>query len=106
MGSLESEGKHRVERRFRVPLSRTVRRVIARVTRSVRPTAPSPAVQPPSDLPLIPGDRPWLHKWNVLEGAIAFSVANNIVGDYLEFGVFRGWSVFSSARHPRPCFSR
>src|SRR5258706_14921787 len=106
MGSLESEGKHRVERRFRVPLSRTVRRVIARVTRSVRPTAPSPAVQPPSDLPLIPGDRPWLHKWNVLEGAIAFSVANNIVGDYLEFGVFRGRWVVPRLKPPPEGFHR
>ena len=54
----------------------------------------------------MPGDRPWLHKWNVLEVAIAFSVANNIVGDYLEFGVFQGGSFIHAYQHRRHVFGR
>ena len=40
----------------------------------------------------------WRRKVNVLETAIDFSVANNVRGDYLEFGVFQGRS-FSHAFH-------
>lgn len=38
----------------------------------------------------------YLHKWNCLRTAISFCVANNIEGDYLEFGVFRGESFIYS----------
>lgn len=41
---------------------------------------------------------PWRHKFNCLEIAIDFVVANNIIGDYLEFGVFSGTS-FVHAYH-------
>lgn len=41
---------------------------------------------------------PWLRKENVLDTAIAFSIANNVLGDYLEFGVFEG-SSFIYAYH-------
>jgi hypothetical protein len=34
----------------------------------------------------------WKRKANVLETAIDFAIANNIAGDYLEFGVFQGRS--------------
>jgi O-methyltransferase len=34
----------------------------------------------------------WSAKQNALRTAIGFSVVNNVVGDYLEFGVFRGES--------------
>jgi hypothetical protein len=34
----------------------------------------------------------WRHKLNCLEIALDFVVANNVIGDYLEFGVFRGKS--------------
>ena len=33
---------------------------------------------------------PAAHKLRALEACLSFSVANNIVGDYLEFGVFEG----------------
>ena len=38
------------------------------------------------------GSKPpeWRRKVNVLETSIDFVIANNIAGDYLEFGVFRG----------------
>ena len=37
---------------------------------------------------------------------MAFSVANNIVGDYLEFGVYRGGSFIHAYRHRRQAFER
>jgi hypothetical protein len=51
-------------------------------------------------------ERPWQHKWNVLETAIAFSVANNVVGDFLEFGVFQGRSFAHAYLHRRRLFER
>lgn len=36
--------------------------------------------------------KPWRHKYNCLEIAIDFVVANNVIGDYMEFGVFGGAS--------------
>ena len=51
-------------------------------------------------------DRPWQHKWNVLETAIAFSIANNVVGDFLEFGVYQGRSFAHAWSHRRRLFER
>jgi O-methyltransferase len=51
-------------------------------------------------------DQPWQHKRNVLETAIAFSIANNISGDYLEFGVFQGRSFAHAYRYRTRLFER
>jgi O-methyltransferase len=40
----------------------------------------------------------WLAKTNALRTAINFSIANNVVGDYLEFGVYRGSSFARAYR--------
>jgi len=46
------------------------------------------------------------HKWNCLKTAISFIIANNIEGDYLEFGVFKGESFIYSYRYFKDVFSR
>ncbi len=53
-----------------------------------------PAVLPPG------------HKLRALEACLAFSVANNIVGDYLEFGVFEGASFAHAYQYHRQEFGR
>ncbi len=46
------------------------------------------------------------HKWNALEAAISFSVANNVVGDYLEFGVYKGDSFTHAYGYHRDLIRR
>ena len=46
------------------------------------------------------------HKWNSLECAHEFSIANNIVGDYLEFGCFKGNSLIHSYKYYHEQFDR
>ena len=50
--------------------------------------------------------KPWRNKLNCLETAIDFSIANNVVGDYFEFGVYRGDSFARAYRFHRTRFSR
>ena len=50
--------------------------------------------------------KPWRDKLNCLEVAIDFSIANNILGDYLEFGVYRGQSFAHAYRFHRRRFDR
>jgi O-methyltransferase len=96
--------------------SRTPRRLrtyVAAASRRIRrrggasgPASGDKGAPAAARLESIPGERPWQHKWNVLEVAIAFSVANNIAGDYLEFGVYRGGSFIHAYRHHRQLFER
>ena len=102
--STKSTGIRRSVRLFAGAAARRARRVLVR-RRDGGPPAAVEAVPTPG-LGVIPGERPWQHKWNVLEIAMAFSVANNIVGDYLEFGVYRGGSFIHSYRHRRQLFDR
>jgi len=83
-----------------------VRRIVAHRVRRLRGAIRPRAKTEAPGLAEIPGDRPWQHKWNVLEVALAFAVANNIVGDYLEFGVYRGGSFIHAYRHHRQLFER
>lgn len=41
----------------------------------------------------------WQRKANAMEMAISFTISNNIAGDYLEFGVFRGKSFIHAYRY-------
>ena len=81
---------------------------VRRLRRGGRPGAANSNGATPAGpaLPTLPGERPWRHKWNVLEAAIAFSVANNIAGDYLEFGVYRGGSFIHAWHSHREIFER
>lgn len=61
---------------------------------------------------LIPGRNaagtvpPHLRKVNALDTAIGFTIANNILGDYFEFGVFRGKSFIHAYHYYRAMFAR
>ena len=46
------------------------------------------------------------HKLRALEACLAFSVANNMVGDYLEFGVFEGASFIHAHQFYKQQFER
>ena len=84
-----------------------VARRFRRLRKAVRPDTAVGEVAGPSVPGLaVGGERPWQHKWNVLEVALAFSVANNIVGDYLEFGVYRGGSFIHAYQHHKQLFER
>ena len=48
---------------------------------------------------------PWLGKQNAMAIATAFSVANNVVGDYLEFGVLEGASFMNAYKQHEREFS-
>src|SRR5260221_5185651 len=43
----------------------------------------------------------WRRKVNVLETSIDFIISNNIAGDYLEFGVYRGQSFAHAYKYFR-----
>lgn len=71
-----------------------VRRMVRRCVTLVRPML---AAAPRVDV-----RRPWLAKHNALRTAISFSIANNVVGDYLEFGVYQGGSFIRAyKRHSK-----
>lgn len=61
---------------------------------------------------LIPGRsaagtvQPFLRKVNALDTAIGFTISNNIVGDYFEFGVFRGKSFIHAYHYYHAMVSR
>ncbi len=50
--------------------------------------------------------KPWQHRWNVMETALSFSVSNNVVGDYLEFGVYGGGSFAHAYRYHETLIKR
>jgi O-methyltransferase len=67
--------------------TKTKARGIALARRVLRPTPKTP---------------PWLRRDNVLTMALGFSMANNVIGDYLEFGVWQGESfIHAYQKHER-----
>lgn len=53
-----------------------------------------------------PALSPWLRKHNALDVAIGFTISNNVVGDYYEFGVFRGESFIHAYHFQRTLYER